>query len=256
MRFVDLSVSIVDGLPVDPPVQIPKIEYTDHEASVDEMLTFFPGTTKDDLLDGAGWAVEKVALGTHTGTHVDAPYHYHPTMNGGEKAWTIDEVPLDWFFGNGVMLDFSDRPDGYVCTAADVQEKLREIGYTLRPGDIVFMRTSAQNFWGTPRYLTAGCGFGREATLWLCEQGVHLVGTDAWSWDAPLGSIAENFRKTGDRSLIWEGHKAGAERAYCQIEKLCNLDKLPPFGFQVSAFPVKVDRASAGWARVVAMVEE
>ncbi len=256
MRFVDLSVPIVDGLPVDPPVQIPKIEYTDHYASVDEMLTFFPGTTKDDLPDGAGWAVEKLALGSHTGTHVDAPYHYHPTMNGGEPAWTIDEVPLDWFYGPGVVLDFSDRPDGYVCSAADVEEKLAEVGHTLRPGDIVFMHTSAADAWGSARYLSAGCGFGREATLWLCERGVRLVGTDAWSWDAPLGSIAEHFRQTGDRSLIWEGHKAGAERAYCQIEKLCNLDRLPPDGFTVSAFPVKIERASAGWARVVAMFED
>ena len=256
MRFVDLSVPIVDGLPVDPPVQIPKIDYTDHYDSVDEMLTFFPGTTKDDLPDGAGWAVEKLTLGSHTGTHIDAPYHYHPTMNGGEPAWTIDEVPLDWFYGPGVMLDFSDKPDGYVCSAADVEAKLAEAGHTLCPGDIVFMHTSAASAWGSARYLTAGCGFGREATLWLCERGVRLVGTDAWSWDAPLGSIAEHFRETGDRSLIWEGHKAGAERAYCQIEKLCNLDQLPTDGFTVSAFPVKIERASAGWARVVAMFED
>ncbi len=255
MRFVDLSVPIVDGLPVDPPVQIPHIEYTDHQASVDEMLTFFPGTTKDDLLDGAGWAVEKITLGTHTGTHIDAPYHYHPTMNGGEPAWTIDQVPLAWFYGNGVVLDFSDRPDGYVCTARDLEEKLHAIGYAIQPGDIVLMHTCAAAAWGTPAYLSAGCGFGREATLWLTGQGVRLVGTDAWSWDAPLDSIAEQFRKTGDRSLIWEGHKAGAAQAYCQIEKLCNLDQLPPYGFRVSAFPVKIDRASAGWARVVAMLD-
>ena len=56
-------------------------------------------------LDGHGWAVEQIALSTHTGTHVDAPYHYHPTMNGGEPAWTVDEVPLDWFIGDGVVVD-------------------------------------------------------------------------------------------------------------------------------------------------------
>ncbi len=256
MKFVDLSVPIVHGLPVDPPVQIPTIEYTNHKDSVDEMLTFFPGTTKEDLLDGAGWAVEKVILGTHTGTHIDAPYHYHPTMNCGEPAWTIDEVPLDWFYGDGVVLDFTDKPDGYVCTPEDLQEKLGDIGYTLKPGDIVFVRTAAAAAWGSPKYLSTGCGFGRAATLWLIEQGVRLVGTDAWSWDAPLGLIAEHFRETGDSSLIWEGHKAGAEKAYCQIEKLCNLESLPPYGFRVSAFPVKIERASAGWARVVAMIDD
>ncbi len=53
MRLVDLSVPIVDGLPVDPPVQIPKIEYTDHDESVDEMLTFFPAKIERA---SAGWA--------------------------------------------------------------------------------------------------------------------------------------------------------------------------------------------------------
>lgn len=256
MKLIDLSVSIEDGLAVDPPVQIAHIQYTDHDAGGDEMLSFFPGTTREDLPDGCGWAVEHVELGTHTGTHMDAPYHYHPTMNHGEPAWTIDQIPLSWCMGNGVRIDFTDKPDGYVCTAADLQDKLKQMRYTLALGDIVLVHTTAPEAWGGPAYLTKGCGIGREATLWLCEQGVHLVGTDAWSWDAPLGSIAEKFRQTGDRSLIWEGHKAGAEAAYCHMEKLTNLELLPDTGFQVIAFPVKVKRASAGWVRPVAIINE
>ena len=64
---------------------------------------------------------------THSGTHVDAPYHYYPTMNGGERAWTIDEVPLDWFVGDGVVMDFHDKPDGYKITAKDVEEYFQKI---------------------------------------------------------------------------------------------------------------------------------
>lgn len=256
MKLIDLSVSITAGVPVEPPGKIPQIEYIDHVASVEEMLGMFPGVTKDALPGGYGWAVEMLSLGSHCGTHLDAPYHYHPTMNGGERAWTIDEVPLSWCIGNGVVLDLSDKPDGYVCTSDDLKAALARINYSLKPGDVVLIHTSAQRHWGTPQYLAAGCGVGREGTLWLCEQGVHLTGTDAWSWDAPLGSIAKHYAETHDASLIWEGHKAGAERAYCHIEKLANLESLPSTGFTFIGFPVKISRASAGWIRAVAMLDD
>ena len=155
MKFIDLSVPISDGLVVDPPPQIAHITYQDHLTSVPEMLKFFPGICPDVLPDGYGWAVENVMLSTHTGTHMDAPYHYHPTMNGGERSWTIDEIPLEWCMGNGVVLDMSDKPDGYVCGAADLQANLKDIGYTLQKGDIVLIHTSAPHRWGGPEYLSA-----------------------------------------------------------------------------------------------------
>lgn len=255
MKIIDLSVSIVDGLPVDPPVSMAHIDYQDHAVGADSMLPFFPGATKGDLPDGAAWAVENLSLSTHTGTHLDAPYHYHPTMNKGERAWTIDEIPLEWCMGDGVVVDFSDKPTGYVCTPEDFQQYFQKIGYTLKPGDILLLHTNAMQYWGTARYSAEGCGVGRAATLWLAEQGIRVMGTDAWSWDAPLNSITEKFVQTGDVSLLWEGHKAGMDCIYCHYEKLANLDQLPPFGFYFIGFPVKVDRASAGWARPVAILK-
>jgi kynurenine formamidase len=255
MKLIDLSVSIVDGLPVDPPNQIAHILYKDHRASVPEMLALFPGTSREILPEGYGWAVEDVTINTHSGTHMDAPYHYHPTMNGGERAWTIDEIPLEWCMGNGVVLDLSDKPDGYVCTSADLKEALTNINYVLQPHDIVLIHTSAPANWGTSQYLKSGCGIGREGTLWLCEQGIRLTGTDAWSWDAPLVAIAEKYALTKDPSVIWEGHKAGAEKVYCHMEKLTNLEQLPSFGFTFIGFPVKVDRAGGGWVRAVAVLD-
>lgn len=128
MKLIDLSATLKNGAVNDPPAQRPYITYSDHEAGRDNMLTFYPGATTEDLPDGLGWAFEGVMLGTHTGTHLDAPWHYHPTMSGGQRAITIDEVPLDWCYGQGVKLDFSDKGDGYLVTARDVEEKLKEIG--------------------------------------------------------------------------------------------------------------------------------
>lgn len=99
-----------------------------------------------------------------------------------------------------------------------------------------------------------GCGIGRDATLHMLEQGVRLTGTDAWSWDAPFSYTARRYAEDHDPSVIWEGHKAGRDIGYCHIEKLHNLEQLPSTGFEVSCFPVKVDAASAGWTRAVAII--
>jgi kynurenine formamidase len=177
-------------------------------------------------------------------------------MDGGAPALTIDEIPLEWCMGPGVVLDFRHFADGYLVGAADMESALRDLGYELSEGDIVLVMTGADRFWGKPEYLLRGCGMGREATLWLTERGVKVVGTDAWSWDRPLPLIAEEFKDSHDPSIIWEGHFASIERGYCHIEKLTNLDKLPATGFTFFCFPVKIKRASAGWIRAVALVDD
>jgi len=110
-RLVDISMPLQNDVAADPPGFGPKIEYTDHQQSLPQILSFFPGLKKADLPGGQGWAVERVQLSTHNGTHLDAPWHYHPTMNEGERAWTIDEVPLEWCFQRGVKLDFRHFAD-------------------------------------------------------------------------------------------------------------------------------------------------
>ena len=91
-------------------------------------------------------------------------------MNEGERAWTIDEVPLEWCFQPGVKLDFRHFPDGYVATAADVDKELTRIGHALKPLDIVVVNTSAGAKYGRPDYVASGCGVGAEATLHLLRQ--------------------------------------------------------------------------------------
>jgi kynurenine formamidase len=219
-------------------------------------MKFFPGLKETDLPDGEGWAIEWIRLMTHNGTHLDAPYHFHSTMNRGERAITIDEVPLEWCLQPAVKLDFRVLPDGYVVTAADVERELKRIGHRLDPLDIVVVNTRAGSAYGKPDYVSAGCGMGREATLYLLERGVRLTGTDAWSWDAPFVHTKDKFAASGDASVIWEGHKAGREIGYCHLEKLHNLESLPPHGFAISCFPVKIRGASAGWTRAVAIIED
>ena len=253
-KFIDLSIPITMKVISDPPIMAPQINYVTHETSWEQIASFFPGLTRDDLPDGEGWAVEQLTLSTHNGTHMDAPWHYHSTTdNGARAAPTIDEAPLDRFLRPGVKLDFSHLPDGTVVSAAQVEAELARIGYTLQPLDIVLIQSGA--VYGTDNFTDQGVGLGAEATLWLTERGVEVVGTDAWSWDAPFSHTARKWAETHDPSIIWEGHKAGRIRPYWQIEKLTNLESLPPFGFTLSCFPVKIDGASAGWIRAVALVD-
>ncbi len=124
----------------------------------------------------------------------------------------------------------------------------RASGTGSKPFDIVLVNTAAGARYGHADYVARGCGMGREATLYLTDRGVRVTGIDGWSWDAPFVHTARRIEETGDYSLFWEGHKAGATSAYCHIEKLSNLEALPATGFTVSCFPVKVERASAGWS--------
>jgi kynurenine formamidase len=100
-------------------------------------------------------------------THLDAPGHSHPTMNEGERARTIDEVPLEWCFQPSVKLNFRHFPDGYVATTADIDEELERIGYALKPLDIVVVNTCAGAKYGRPDYVASGCGVGRSG-LCIC----------------------------------------------------------------------------------------
>lgn len=255
-KLVDISVPLEGGVASDPPQMLPSISYRAHDETAREICSFFPGLRPDQLPDGKGWAVEDVRISTHNGTHLDAPWHYHPTMDGGERAITIDEVPLEWCFQPGVKLDFRSFDDGYVVTPLDIESELDRIGHELRPLEIVVANTAAGERYGHADYLGKGCGFGRDATLWLTERGVRVVGTDAWSWDAPFPHTIERWKTTGDPSIVWEGHKAGMERGYCQIEKLGNLEALPSKDFLIVCFPTKVKAASAGWTRAVAVIDE
>ena len=257
-RIIDISAPLKAGIASDPPGSLPQIEYVDHHATAPDIAKYY-GIKTSDLPDGEYCAVEKVALSTHNGTHLDAPYHYFSTMNhelkpGGEPSWRIDEVPLEWCFQPGVKLDFRHFADGYVVQPGDVEAELKRINHTLRPLEIVLMNTRAGSRYGEDDYLDTGCGMGKEATLWMLRQGVRLVGTDGWSWDPPFSHTRRRVAETGNTGLIWEGHRAGREIGYSHIEKLHNLEALPPDGFEVACFPVKIHRASAGWTRAVAIL--
>jgi len=256
IKLVDISVSLDAEFASDPPGFRPKIKYLKHQETVESMTSFFPGLKGTDLPNGEAWAIEELHCITHNGTHLDAPYHFASTMDSGERAITIDEVPLEWCFAPAVKLDFRNFEDGYIVQASDVENELEKLNYQIQPLDIVVVNTSAGMKYGQESYVTSGCGMGFEATMFLLKKGVRLTGTDAWSWDAPFKYQAERYAKDQNAKAIWEGHKAGLKKGYCHLEKLSSLELLPSHGFWISCFPFKIRGASAGFTRAVAFVQD
>lgn len=250
MEIIDLSLPTEES--TSEPIGV-KITYLTHKMGSEFLCRFF-GCVDSDLPEALGSAAESITLSSHSGTHVDAPWHYAPTSEG-RKARTIDEMPPEWFFADGVVLDMRHKPKGSGVTVDDISQCLDRMHYTTKPYDIILLETGADKYWGKTEYFDMGCGLVRESTLWLLNQGVKIIGTDAWGLDQPFWAIKEEFERSHDKQILWQAHFAGIEKEYCQIEKLANLDKLPaPTGFKVACFPVKLKAASAGWCRAVAIL--
>ncbi len=232
----------------------PTLAHTDHREGA-RRLSRLAGVAASDFKDGLALASDQISGSAHSGTHVDAPWHYGPTSEG-RPARTIDRVPLEWCYGPGVVLDMRHKEPGSEITVEDVEGALEKIGHELQAGDIVLIQTGADKFWDTPEYLARQPGLGLAATKWILDRGVRVIGIDAWGLDRPAAAMGESYR-AGDCNALWPSHLYGREREYLQIEKMANLDQLPaPTGFTVCAFPVKFENASAGWTRAVAIVEE
>jgi len=253
MRLVDLSAPISQS-PADwPDVLRTDVEYSDHAEGARQIEALF-GVPPRLLRDQEGWATETFTrFGTHNSTHVDAPWHYNSTIDG-KPAETIDQLPLEWFFSDGVVLDMTAKADGERIEVADIEGELERIGHELKERDIVLVRTGRDASYEDPGYIALGPGVTAEATRWLFERGVRVMGIDAWGWDAPLYMQAQEALDRDEAGVFWAAHQA--DLPYSQIERLVNLDQLPPSGFKVACFPLRLVGASAAPARVVAIVAD
>ncbi len=237
-RIIDLSFEVYQGMPVYPNVARPVIvELESHQEMARSMGTDRFGVTA--LPNHC-----MIVTGDHVGTHIDAWGHVAP----GKP--TAEAIPLEYCYGDGVVLDLTHKRPGDEITADDIAEAVRRINYTIKPLDIVLIRTDAAKKRYTREYLTEHPGMTKEAVHWLLDRGVKVMGIDAIGFDPPVPKMFE-------RRKFWEAHKVMLEREYYHLENLCNLDQIPvPYGFIVSVLPIKWKGASAAPVRAVAIIEE
>lgn len=268
MKIIDLSLPIDDGVSEPHPVEIIRWE---HRSGGDRLGWFWARSqgikgiikriigkeriTRDSFKDGLFLSLEWVRATVHSGTHLDAPYHFGP-LSEGEKAKKIEDIPLEWCYGNGVVLDCSAKGAGEVITEEDIKKALSKIKYKIKPFDIVLIRTGADKLWGTKKYFSHFAAMSLEAVAYIVGFGVKIIGIDTFNFDRPVPAMVGDFLRTKDNSYLWPAHFYGREKEYCHIERLANLDKIPqPYGFKVACFPIKIKEAGAAWIRAVAIFE-
>ncbi|PCI94509.1 MAG: cyclase [Flavobacteriales bacterium] len=202
-----------------------------------------------------GWADDTIQkMGVHSTTHIDAPWHYSPTTNG-EKSKTVDEIPLEWCYADGIVIDMKHKVDFDPITTKDIEQFLNANNLVIKENMIVLIKTGRDKFNGTKDFHKIGTGMSAEATEWLIDLGIKVMGIDSWGWDLPLPYMLKKAKETGNSELFWEAHLVGQNKEYCHMEQLVNLDALPLTGFKIAVFPLKIVGASAAPARVVAMIE-
>ncbi len=274
-RIIDLSLPIDETAPEPFPVSIHRVGHGEGAGRVGRKFIYKkddPFTVKLTKLvqyvtgkrrldrsgfpDGMFLSHETVTASVHCGTHVDSPYHFGP-MSEGRPAKKADELPLEWCFGDAVVLDMTRVPAGREISPDDIDLAIKETGYSLMPGDIVLIRTGADRYFGRPEYFFKFPGMGEAAVKHLIGKGVKTIGIDAVSLDRPFGAMVEDYYRTKDGKKLWPAHLTGREKEYCHIERLANLGALPrPFGFKFACFPVKINNVGAAWARAVAIFED
>jgi kynurenine formamidase len=219
--LIDLSMPVHNDMVTFPKIIKPTLEmYQDWREYAEQI-----GATEY----GVDWltATYRVELSDHVGTHMDSLRHLRDDAPGPEG------IPIEYCYGNGVVLDFRHKKPGDGISAEDVQAGLEAISYTLKPLDIVLIMTGAGAYQDEQRYLTDHPGMTAGAIHWLLDQGIMMIGIDAITLDPPVWAMFE-------RKQFWEAHRVMIEREYYHLENLTNLDKIPrPYGFRLAMFPVK-----------------
>jgi kynurenine formamidase len=256
-RFIDLSIGLEASVESEP--WPPHIEYEDHADGAETLAAALRkqgfDVTAADFPERMGLAAEEITAVPHTATHMDAPWHYGPEVDGTPSK-TIDEVPLSWCAGEAVVLDLTWKEPRTEITVAELQDELDRLDHELSAGEIVLIWTGADELWGDAEYLSKYPGMSAAATDFLVDQGIRVIGIDAYGFDKPFVEMGRRFEETGDSDELWPAHFAGRHVEYCQIEKMANFDELPrQTGIPLVAFPVSIVDGSGGWVRPVATVE-
>lgn len=234
MKIIDLSRDITEDMQVCPCDKKPKIEqYT--------------------TVDREGVNVKIVTFGTHTGAHIDAPAH------GRADGATLNELPVERFVGQGVLVDLADRGARYEITPEDLQP----YASLIEPGDFVVLNTGWAKHFNTPHFFNHPY-LGRAAAEYLASLKVSLVATDGSSVDAAYG-FADATEGGDDKSFEEILHSISAENVKNDahtvffahnmliVEYLDHLDQVGKHKTLYSFLPLRIQDADGSPIRAVCM---
>jgi len=229
LEIIDLSQDIFPGMPVFP--GLPEVEITVHVSHEQ-----WDGIAESDVVSPA---VNRLALGEHTGTHVDAINH----MARQYRGQSIDTMPLTMFYTEGICLDLSHKGLRDLMEPADLERALSEAGLEIRQGDTVLLYTDHyRRAFGTDDW-HKGPGVSVAAARWLGEQEIAAFGVET----ASPGVIDVSNK---------EVHRICGELGFTHYENMVNLYQLVGRGrFRFIGLPLKIRGGTGSPVRAIAVFE-
>ena len=209
-KFVDLSWDLTENTPIYPGDPEPKIEVA---------------TT----LEKEGYNLSGVYVGTQTGTHVDAPYHF------SNEVATIDQMELDFFFGEAVVIRVTDKKAKEKITMKDVEPNDARI----QPGTIVLFNTNWYKKVGTEEFFEHPYVSG-EVAEYLVKKGVRFLCIDTINADQTGGTE-------------FPVHDLFSEKRLMIGENMAYFDQIDFDHVVVAAFPMKIVGTDGSPVRAVAI---
>ena len=215
MKILDLTLTISNKIPTFPGSPQPN---------------FIPWEKiKDD-----GYNLELLFLSSHTGTHLDAPYHFL------EKGSKIHEISLKKLVSNAVLIK-SRKKRNETITKTDIQKFEKKHGKIESFSSVVFW-TGWQRNLQKDNYFTKNPGLSVLAAKYLASKKISLVGIDSPSID--LGTDSK-----------FSVHQIFAKKGILIVENLANLDKIKSSKFHLVVLPLKLKNATGSPVRAIAFVE-
>jgi len=228
-EIIDLTQEIYSGMPVFP--GLPEVGITIHVTH----------EQWDGITDSASLspAVNRLEMGEHTGTHVDAFNHMARQFRGQ----SIDTMPLTMFYTEGLCLDLSDKGLRELIEQSDLERALAASGLDVRPGDTVLLYTDHHRRAFATDDWDRGPGLSAEAARWLGGQKVAAFGVE---------TMSPGVRHVSNKDV----HRICGEMGFTHYENLVNLHLLIGRGrFRFIGLPLKIRGGTGSPVRAVAVFE-
>jgi arylformamidase len=202
--------------------------------TIEEGMVTYPGHPHVEITQLARFGYEgketrKITLGTHTGTHIDAPRHY---IEGGA---TVEDIPPDVLCGPACVVDFSRHNAGIDHVT---------LSRATRNSSRVLFRFDGDKRLGTFGYYKNQPWLQEGAARWLIDNGCKLIGLDT-----PMPDCWEDI----DDMPI---HKALLGAGVVIVEYMVNLKAIQAETFQLIVAPLKIKDGDGAPARCFAIIDD
>ena len=215
------------------------MKFLDLTLTVSENIPTFPGSpqpsfVQDKNIKNDGYNSELLFLSSHTGTHLDAPYHFQ------EKGEKIHEISLKRLVSSAILVKSRKKGDQPI-TKTDIQKFEKKHG-KIPSGSTVIFWTGWQKMIKNTSYFIRNPGLSTAAAKYLVSKKINLVGTDSPSID--LG-----------KDKRFPVHHIFSKNNVLIVENLTNLEKIRSSKFHFVVLPLKLKGATGSPVRAIAFVE-